>query len=81
MDMGIEEEELRFHELRVRTFPGDVAIVHGHYYAHVLRGTGAELSPRLLEIYGRGATMRFTAVWQKQDGRWRALAHQATEEQ
>jgi ketosteroid isomerase-like protein len=32
------------------------------------------------EIYGRGTTMRFTAVWQKQDGRWRALAHQATEE-
>ena len=79
--MGVKDEEIRFHEIRVRLFPGDLAIVHGHYYTRLLSGTGAELSPQLQEILGWGVTMRFTAVWQMQNGRWRALAHHATQEQ
>jgi ketosteroid isomerase-like protein len=55
----------RIVDLRVRPF-GDLVLVHGDYEV------GAEFAPP------DGATTRFTAVWQRQDGRWQALAHHAT---
>jgi uncharacterized protein (TIGR02246 family) len=81
MNRGAQREEVEIHEIRVRLFPGDLAIVHGHYYARVRRDANAEFSPRLQEIFTRGVTLRFTTVWQKQDGSWRGLAHHETEEQ
>ena len=55
----------RLVDLRVRPF-GDVVLVHGDYEV------GEEFAPP------EGSTTRFTAVWQRQDGVWKALAHHAT---
>ena len=52
-------------DLVVREF-GDVVLVHGDYEV------GEQFAPP------EGSTTRFTAVWRRQDGEWRALAHHAT---
>lgn len=55
----------RLVELVVRPF-GSVILAHGDYIV------GEGFAPP------EGSTTRFTAVWQHQDGTWRALAHHAT---
>ena len=55
----------RIVDLVVREF-GDLVLVHGDYEV------GEEFAPP------EGSTTRFTAVWQHQDGDWKALAHHAT---
>ena len=52
-------------DLLVRPF-GDLVLVHGDYEV------GEEFAPP------EGSTTRFTALWQRGDGTWRALAHHAT---
>jgi ketosteroid isomerase-like protein len=55
----------RIVEMVVRPF-GELVLVHGDYVV------GEAFAPP------EGSTTRFTAVWQRQDGTWRALAHHAT---
>jgi len=52
-------------DLVVRRF-GSLVLVHGDYEV------GERFAPP------EGSTTRFTAVWQNQDGAWKALAHHAT---
>ena len=52
-------------DLVVRPF-GSLVLVHGDYVV------GEAYAPP------EGSTTRFTALWQHEDGRWRALAHHAT---
>ena len=55
----------RIVDLVVRPF-GSLVLVHGDYEV------GEAYAPP------EGSTTRFTALWQHEDGRWRALAHHAT---
>lgn len=55
----------RIVDLVVRPF-GSLVLVHGDYVV------GEAFAPP------EGSTTRFTAVWQREDGAWRALAHHAT---
>lgn len=52
-------------DLVIREF-GDLVLLHGDYEV------GETFAPP------EGSTTRFTAVWQRQDGGWKALAHHAT---
>jgi ketosteroid isomerase-like protein len=52
-------------DLVVRPF-GSLVLVHGDYVV------GEAFAPP------EGSTTRFTALWQREDGKWRALAHHAT---
>ena len=51
-------------DLVVRPF-GSLVLVHGDYVV------GEAFAPP------EGSTTRFTALWQREDGEWRALAHHA----
>jgi ketosteroid isomerase-like protein len=55
----------RMTSMVVRTF-GSLALVHGSYEV------AEALAPP------EGSTTRFTALWDRRDGTWRALAHHAT---
>ena len=55
----------RITDLVVRPF-GSVVLVHGDYEV------GEAFAPP------EGSTTRFTALWQREGGAWRALAHHAT---
>jgi ketosteroid isomerase-like protein len=55
----------RIVDMTVREF-GDLVLVHGDYQV------GEAFAPP------EGSTTRFTAVWQRRDGGWQALAHHAT---
>jgi ketosteroid isomerase-like protein len=55
----------RIVEMVVRPF-GELVLVHGDYVV------GEAFAPP------EGSTTRFTAVWRRENGTWRALAHHAT---
>lgn len=67
LDLVPPDSRVELRELRPRLH-GDFALVTGHYEVSALLADGKDVT----------SSTRFTSAWAWRDGRWQALAHQAT---
>ena len=67
LDLVPPDSRVELHEIRPVLY-GDFALVTGHYEVSAVLANGKDVT----------SSTRFTSAWARRDGRWQALAHQAT---
>jgi hypothetical protein len=78
LDMAVEDADLGIREMSVELLAPDVALVVGHYYGRDVIADDAAITDAMRSALAAGVELRWSAVWLRREGTWRARLHHGT---